>query len=197
MNPLFQRQASTDGRPCYPITVHHLPPLHLYVAYHDRYPSEKAPYFDLNAQWLDRRFLPTLKEGISKLFTPGCEFVYQAVEYIRSEFLELYLNLQSHQHTFLVGGTNVKELPVEDDRHSFPSVMFVRSASVMADMDEFDKYQKHKQFLEDSHLCDICTEQRKGLAFPEASLLCGHLFCAGCLSEYAQVSKQVQARKVA
>ena len=118
--------------------------------------------------------------------------MYEAVEFIRSEFLGLYLDLQSRQHTFLLGSTNDEGLPVKGDRRSSQPVMFVRSASVMADMDEFDKYQKHKNFLEDSHLCDICTEERKGSSFPEASLLCGHLFCADCLSEYAQVSSITQ-----
>lgn len=114
------------------------------------------------------------------------------MEYIRSEFIASYLKLQSQQHTFLLGGASGAEIPAGEDRNALPSVMFVRSASVMADMEEFDKYQKHKQFLEDSHLCDICAEERKGAAFPEASLLCGHLFCADCLSEYAQVSNNAR-----
>lgn len=133
---------------------------------------------------------------MSNLFNPGCEFVYEAVEYLRSEFLEFYVSLQSQHHTFLLeGAERTTETPVGDDRDSSPTVMFVRSASVMADMEEFDKYQKHKQFLDSSHLCDICAGEKKGLAFPEASLLCGHLFCTSCLAEYAQVSnlQQMQA----
>jgi E3 ubiquitin-protein ligase RNF14 len=181
--PSFERQASTDGRACYPLSVTHLPPLYLYISYHERYPSAKPPFFDLHAKWLDRKSIPKLREKIEKQFTPGCEFVYDLVEYLRAEFLQLYLLVQANEHDFKLD-EECPDGPPQEDSNS--GVMFIRSSSVVNDLEEYDKYKKHEIFMSTKHLCDICTDERKGGSFPETQLPCGHLFCRECLAQYCE-----------
>ena len=176
--PLFQRQISAGGKPCYPITVKHIPPLDLYVAYHDRYPSETPPYFDINARWLDRKVASQIKQDLIRLFTPGCEFVFELVEYLKTDFLGSYLKDQAENYEI--------EGDVSDTLKE-PNIMFIRSSSVVADVEEYDQYRKHQIFLDESHFCFICAEEKKGSFFPEVTLPCNHLFCSSCLAEYAQV----------
>ena len=71
------------------------------------------------------------------------------------------------------------------DRH--PCQIFLRSSSQIDDMEEFDRYEAHKEFLQSKHECGICFMEWPGEQFSEPCHSCKQIFCKQCILEYCQV----------
>ena len=74
------------------------------------------------------------------------------------------------------------------DRH--PCQIFLRSSSQIDDMEEFDQYEAHKEFLQNKHECGICFVEWLGEQFCEPCHSCKQVFCRQCILEYCRVSTQ-------
>lgn len=67
------------------------------------------------------------------------------------------------------------------------SQIFLRSVSQFNDVEEFDRYECHREFLQSKHECAICFLMVAGEQFSEPCLACGEAFCKQCLISYCRV----------
>lgn len=164
---LLPRATSTQ-----PVQVYHLPPVTIYIRYHDDYPSQKCPHFHLTARWLNKRHTETICDRLHSLFTPGIPVVYNWMTYIDTDLISEYSQLQ-----------------LETERGHPSNQLFVRSISEFNDVEEYNCYESHKQFLSEKHDCVICFETKFGDQFcdPCTSCISIGLFCKGCVREHCQV----------
>ena len=76
--------------------------------------------------------------------------------------------------------------PSDPERH--PCQIFLRSVSQFNDVEEFNGYECHREFLQTKHECGICFVMVSGEQFSEPCPECGVAFCTDCLLSYCQVS---------
>lgn len=69
-----------------------------------------------------------------------------------------------------------------------PCQVFLRSVSQFNDVEAFDQYECHREFLQTKHECSICFLLISGEHFCEPCPDCGQAFCTECLLGYCQVS---------
>ena len=161
-----------------PALVTHLPPVTLYVRYHDDYPSGDCPHFHLSARWLSERRARSIGEKLRLLFTPGWPVVYNWIAYISNDLIS---ELEEEEG----GGSGTKEEPPTSTGH-----LFVRSISEFNDVEEYDRYLNHKLFLTEKHSCSVCFEEKYGDQFVSKCEECkdeNALFCKNCVREHCQV----------
>lgn len=164
--------------------VTHLPSLVLYVRYHSEYPSLRPPDLHLSARWLDPKLVSQVVDKLRQQFTPDCPVVFDWVTYLQDELVKDYS--ENQLQTPIIPATDSTTAAVEGTG-SHPCPIFLRSTSQFDDMEEFDKYESHKEFLESKHTCGICFQELSGREFCEPCRTCAQLFCKPCLSEYCQV----------
>lgn len=77
------------------VRISHLPPLSLYVALPEQYPSTLAPKFTLHSSWLRYSLLSVVCKKLDKLWeeNKGEEILFVWVAFLRDETLE-FLNIQ-------------------------------------------------------------------------------------------------------
>ena len=117
--------------------------------------------------------MKTISEKLRLLFTPGWPTVYNWVTYINSDLL-----------SEIEGGGAQEEHPTSS-RH-----LFLRSISEFNDVEEYDKYENHKQFLAEKHFCGVCFEEKYGSQFVEKCQECKDesiLFCENCVRGHCEV----------
>ena len=68
-----------------------------------------------------------------------------------------------------------------------PCQVFLRSTSQFNDIEAFDQYECHREFLRNKHECCICFLLISGEQFCEPCPDCGQAFCTDCLLGYCQV----------
>ena len=173
--PLLRRLSSAPPKSTY---VSHLPPVTLYICYHDNYPSHEPPRFHLTARWLHHRHIPMLSDKLRTRFVPGWPVVFDWMSYITDELVQDYCNLQYGD-----------EKPPHQSIENAPR-MFLRSISQFNDVEEHDGYEQHKEFLSEKHECEICCESRAGTQFAERCRECKGtgLYCIPCITEYCKVN---------
>lgn len=66
----------------------------------------------------------------------------------------------------------------------------------MDDMEEYDRFEAHKVFLEEMHICEVCFMEVPGRAFSEPCPACGKLYCKDCIREYCQVLPLVHCTRM-
>ena len=78
---------------------------------------------------------------------------------------------------------------IDEDRSGrHPCQIFLRSSSQLNDLEEFDRFECHKEFLECNHDCGVCFVAYPGTEFCYPCKVCQQLFCKGCMLQYCQVS---------
>ena len=177
--PHLTRSTSTK-----PALVTHLPPVSLYVRYHDNYPSTDPPTFHLSARWLNEKHLKTISEKLRLLFTPGWPTVYNWVTYISSDLLS---EIEGEGG----GGGGGGGRGTQGEHPMSSRHLFVRSISEFNDVEEYDKFENHKQFLAEKHSCGVCFEEKYGDQFVEKCDECKDesvLFCENCVREHCEVN---------
>jgi E3 ubiquitin-protein ligase RNF14 len=70
------------------------------------------------------------------------------------------------------------------DQHA--GQIFLRSISQFNDVEEYDRYECHREFLQSKHECTICFLLVDGERLSEPCLACGGAFCKQCLVTYCQ-----------
>lgn len=196
--------------------VTHLSPIELYVKYHSAYPSKQLPDFHISARWLDPKLVPTILETLQQLFTPDCPVVFQCITYLQDELIRDYSCTQSQNDNDLqpeskMGSIHIQTpdsvdvsdpgIPILEHTYSdgpssslggrHPCQIFLRSTSQLDDMEEYDQYEIHQEFLQSKHECGICFTKQLGKEFCEPCHSCTQLFCKDCILEYCHVSGPV------
>ena len=176
--------------------VTHLPPITLYVRYHNQYPSNRHPHCHISGRWLDKVTSDVITSKLYDMFIPGWPIVYDWVTYILSNVVEDYCMLQqtsirSDMMTSRVGleeeGSKNEEVTQTVARHC--NQVFARSISEFNDVEEHDHYELFKAFQLNKHECCICCDVKIGDAFCDPCVGCegSGLFCKACVAKYAQV----------
>lgn len=170
----------------YSSVVDHFPPVALFIRYPTNYPSRVPPDFNLSSRWLDSMYLDLIATKLHEMFVPGCTVVYDWVCFIQENLVEMYV---SSQQKSLPSSSLPEGSPSEDQ----PPVtekslqIFVRSSSIMTDVEEYNEFENHNEFLQTKHDCPLCLCKYLGSEFPEMKLDCDHLFCTDCISSHIKV----------
>ena len=174
----------------YSSLVNHLPPVTLFIRYPANYPSSVPPDFNLTSRWLDSMYLDVIAVKLHEMFVPGCTVVYDWVCFIQENLVEIY---SASQQKSSPASLPEKVNPVEDQpqgpdvMEKHPLQIFVRSSSIMTDVEEYNDYENHTEFLQNKHNCPLCLCEQLGTEFPEMKLDCGHLFCTECILSHIKV----------
>ena len=173
------------------IEVAHLPEVTLYVKYPPDYPSRNPPTFHISSCWLDPFLSQQINERLLQNFTPDYPVVYEWILFLQDELVELYSQEQKQKmnESQSSEGANKDEsdgAKVESSQQD-PCRIFLRSSSLLNDVEEFDSYQKHREFQESEHECGICCLMLMGSALCRPCEMCGLLYCKDCLKGYCQV----------
>ena len=173
----------------YSSLVDHFPPVTLFIRYPTNYPSSVPPDFNLAARWLDSLYLDIVAVKLHDMFAPGCTVVYDWVCFIQENLVEMYASSQQKSLPSSLPEANTAENQPQDaaatEKH--PLQIFVRSSSIMTDVEEYNEFENHNTFLQSKHNCPLCFCEHLGTEFPEVKLDCGHLFCTECISAHIKV----------
>ena len=170
-------------------TVTHLPPLSLFIRYHSAYPSRGPPVLHLSARWVDSEMCRFATETMQGMFTADCPVVFDWINYLKNEFLSTYVEWKQSQE----GDKGEREknfqppFPQQPPATKHPCQMFLRSTSQFNDIEAFNEFECHREFLRSEHECSICFLQVPGEQFSEPCSQCGQTFCSQCLLSYCQV----------
>ena len=176
----------------YSSLVDHLPPVALFIRYPTNYPSTVPPDFNLSSRWLDSLYLDLIAVKLHEMFVPGCTIVYDWVCFIQENLVEMYA--ASQQQSLPSLSQPAAAIPTENQppdaavTEKHPLQIFVRSSSIMTDVEEYNEYENHNTFLQSKHNCPLCLCEQLGSEFPEVKLSCGHLFCTECISAHVKVT---------
>lgn len=173
------------------IDVAHLPEVTLYVKYPPDYPAGKPPTFHVSSCWLDPSLSHMINERMLQNFTPDYPVVYEWILFLQDELVELYSQQQQKkraefQHSEGVNKDESDGAKAESSQLD-PCRIFLRSSSLLNDVEEFDSYQKHREFQESEYECGICCLTLMGSALCQPCKMCGLLYCKDCLKGYCQV----------
>ena len=173
----------------YSSLVDYLPPVTLFIRYPKNYPSSVPPDFNLTTRWLDSLYLDIIAAKLHDMFVPGCTIVYDWVCFIQENLVEMYASSQLKSLPSSLPEVNSQgnqlQGAVATEKH--PLQIFVRSSSIMTDVEEYNEFENHNTFLQSKHSCPLCFCEHLGTEFPEVKLDCGHLFCTECLSSHIKV----------
>ena len=141
----------------------HLPPLTLSISLPDGYPSQTPPYVRLYTEprWLPEQRLQELKDSARTIWEEmgRDQVVFAYIDHLR-EVAENAFGLVKENGEYLVVSNELK----------------------LALLD-FDLKAKRAKFEAGSYVCGICLEPKKGSKCHQF-LLCGHVFCVGCLQDF-------------
>ena len=172
----------------YSSSVNHLPPVTLFIRYPTKYPSSVPPDFNLASRWLDTFYLDNIVLKLHEMFVPGCTVVYDWVCFIQENLVEIYSTSQL-KSLLSLPKVNPIENQAQDSAvtEKHPLQIFVRSSSIMTDVEEYNEFENHNAFLQNKHNCPLCLCEQLGSEFPEVKLDCGHLFCTECILSHIKV----------
>ena len=196
---LFSEKGGSSPSECSAVKVTHLPEVTLYIKYPSDYPSRSPPTFHISSCWLDPVLPQKIKDRLLEFFVPDCPVVYEWVLFIQDELVELYSKAQQLGQSLNRAATKEKEKTVDGAvdgclNSEDPCRIFLRSSSLMNDVEEFDSYQKHREFQETEHECGICCLVLTGDGMCGPCERCGLLYCKDCLKGYCQVSQLYMSR---
>jgi len=173
----------------YSSLIDHLPPVTLFIRYPINYPSSAPPDFNLASRWLDSLYLDIIAVKLHEMFLPGCTVVYDWVCFIQEYLVKMYSSSQQKSLPSSLPEINPKENQSQDpaviEKH--PLQIFVRTPSIMTDVEEYNEFENHNTFLLNKHNCPLCLCEQLGSEFPEVKLECSHLFCTECISSHIKV----------
>ena len=139
----------------------HLPPLQLRISLPSGYPTEEPPVFHIETSppWLPEQKLQELREAGYSMWeeTGRDQVVYAYMDHLR-EAAENAFGLMSEKEHF--------EVPQD--------LKFALLA--------FNSKAERAKFEAETFECIVCIEPKKGVDCHRL-LLCGHVFCVGCLQD--------------
>lgn len=188
-----------------PHVVHHLPPLSLYYAPGDVYPSEGSPpAVSVEAPWLTREHSAALVHKlreIADLYT-GSVCVFQWVDYLSHEAVPQLLCVRlpaapgpAHAQGGGGGegaGVQPYGYPPEaqrlhwdtDTTLALPLATSVAS-SVLPSLLQYDAEAEAAAWAGSTHTCGVCMEGKRGAACTRL-WACGHIFCSECVFSHVR-----------
>ena len=169
--------------PNYVREIEYFPPVSVHIRYPPNYPSSDPPEFNLTSRWLDPLYLDTVATKLHEMFVPGHTVVYDWLCFLQDNLVELYAESQQTFVSTMNQPPQLDTTPATQHRLQ----IFVRSISIMTDVEEYNEFENHKEFLQSKHECSLCLCELPGSAFPEVKLDCKHIFCAECLSSHVKV----------
>lgn len=192
-NDLGKTNSGDRGRS---VQVTHLPAVTLYVKYLPGYPSRNPPIFHISSIWLDPKFSEQINEQLLERFMPDFPVVYEWALFLQDELVETYSQQQMQARVFLEQAHSQEEIKKEEDSDGAtaepskkdPCQIFLRSSSLLNEIEEFDSYQKHREFQQSEHVCGICCLSSMGSGVCSPCEMCGLLYCKDCLKGYCQVN---------
>lgn len=180
---LFRRSESKQHS-CLLLSVFHLVPLRLEFSFPDDYPVSSKPLFTLSCLWLDSFHLTKLCQKLDNLWElsfKGQTVIFSWVDWLQNSSLE-----------FLGANESISLKPYEWDMDD-PSIRdprglpeFIEPKSCALKILEYNFQMEQQQFRKESHICEICFEEREGILFHFLDE-CSHMFCVECLLDYCQM----------
>lgn len=157
---LDRREFNSDAE------IHHLsnlPPLKLSIELPNGYPSQKPPGLNLTTphDWLpESTVCKLLVDGISIWETLGKDMmIFSYIDHLQQSVEDVFGLLQS-----------------PEDALVFPK-------NIKVPLLEFDAKEQRKKFEQETFVCGICLEPKKGSQCHRL-LLCSHVFCVKCLQGF-------------
>ena len=179
------------------VKVNHLPAVTLYIKYPPDYPSRNPPVFHISSIWLDPKFSQQINEKLLERFTQDFPVVYEWTLFLQDELVEVYSQQQMQARVLLEQAHGQEETNKEGNSNGAtsaepskkdPCQIFLRSSSLLNDIEEFDVYQKRREFQQSEHECGICCLSYMGSGVCRPCEMCGLLYCRDCLKGYCQVN---------
>lgn len=177
------RRSESKKHTCLTLSVSHLTPLRLEFSLPRDYPTCSKPMFTLSCLWLDGYHLSCLCQKLDELWESN---VGQAVIFSWVDWLQ-YSSLE-----FLGATETISLKPFTWDRDdtrvrdSRGLSEFLEPKSCALKILEHDFRMEQQRFRKESHVCEICFEEREGILFHFLEE-CGHKYCAECLLDYCQM----------
>ena len=192
-NDLGKTNSGDRGRS---VQVTHLPAVTLYVKYPPDYPSRNPPVFHISSVWFDPKFSQQINKQLLERFSQDFPVVYEWTLFLQDELVEAYSHQQMRARVLLEQAHDHEEMNKEGDGNDAtaepsmkdPCQIFLRSSSLLNDIEEFDSYQKHMEFQQSEHECGICCLSFTGSGVCRPCEMCGLLYCKDCLKGYCQVN---------
>ena len=193
LDDLGKTNSSDCGRS---VQVTHLPAVTLYIKYPPDYPSRNPPIFHISSIWFDPKFSKQINKQLLERFTQDFSVVYEWTLFLQDELVEAYSQQQIQARALLEQAHSQEKINKEGDGKGAtaelskkdPCQIFLRSSSLLNDIEEFDSYQKHREFQQSEHECGICCLTFMGSGVCRPCEMCGLLYCKDCLKEYCQVN---------
>lgn len=161
-----------------PCCVKYLPPLLLHLKFPISYPSDEPPEFNISSSWLDLAKLGRLCRKLDEMWQKSEPVVFNWVDWLENNAL-LFLALKKIEL--------ISETAIED--HDTRAVLVTCSPEeALLSIVRYDFEKEGQVFIQSSHMCDICFEEKPGKRF--FRLDCRHFFCRDCVTDYCNVNIQ-------
>ena len=177
----FKRSESKQHT-CLTLSVSYLTPLTLEFSFPPDYPAESKPAFTLSCMWLDAYQLTSLCKKLDELWETnfqGEPVIFPWVDWLQNSSLE-----------YLEAGDILSLKPYDSelasrDPRGLPEFLDPKPCALK--ILEYDFKMVQEAFQKESHVCEVCFEERDGIFFHFLEE-CGHKFCVECLLDYCQLN---------
>jgi len=158
--------------------IQYLTPIYVTCSFPPLYPTECPPEFSLSCLWLTRSQIKELQEKLTSLWTenPHLPIVFTWADWLQNYAYE-YLGLGSH----LVLNTD------EECKELMHSKRFsTKLQTALLTIFEYDLEMQRQAFRRNTHLCEICFDERNGSEFHYLDE-CRHFFCNDCFKAHCEL----------
>lgn len=159
--------------------IQYLTPMHVTCTFPPLYPTECPPKFSLSCLWLTRNQIEQLQEKLVSLWTetPYLPIVFTWADWLQNYAYE-YLRLRSH---LVLKGTDEENQMSEQSGGSVTKLQ-----TALLTIFEYDLGMQRQAFLQSTHSCEICFDERDGAEFHYLEE-CRHFFCGDCLKAHCEL----------
>jgi len=171
---------TSSGKPrCLSAMLLHLPPLRLAVRFRAGYPSARAPTFSIASDWVPRSVLEALCQALDDLWQAETPIVFAWVDWLKTNLPEM-LNLRA-------ANTLTLTVDASDTCKDGRAQSWLDDVEqTVVDLMSYDKAKKRELSNMEVHKCQLCIEEKPGIAFEEFGM-CGHRFCTDCIRQMVRV----------
>lgn len=163
-----------------------LPNLNLDISLPSSYPSEKAPIFKLNCEWLSVSQLSQLCKQLDEIWKENEDMpiLFTWVEWLSSNLVE-FLDIFTEPSTIIVTPIPMQANNEENEDHRAVS-MFIDTDNLIYLFLHHNYIEEAKLFRESTQECLICFDEKYGCDFFRLNK-CKHHFCAECMTDMCKM----------